>query len=310
MPGPNPALRPWIWTGLFVLCGAAAVYVIAFVTGIPRSEAFVSYNLERLESYAAAGLGEPKAPRRVILIGTSRFKYATLDGEEIGRLASGALGTPVRVIGIFNNGGGFEDVAPLAKTMLRTRPDAILLQVEMLAGEPFVPEWQHQIESSLRYLKWQIVGSGPWQPDAETPWEVQYDRPCENNFSKERYWFRLQFPQKIDLMGKNAVLAKDFISEAVSQGVMIILIAVPKYPRLEKYRPSVPPALESLIEKVTVSSRQVEFWRYPAQVSSDNYCDFLHMNAKGREAFSFWLSSRIVGLIKGRSVGLASEGRS
>jgi hypothetical protein len=309
LPKADPAVRPWLWAGLFVLCGVAAFCIPSIVTGVPRSGAFVDYNLERLESYATAGRGESEGARRVILLGTSRLKYATWDGEEIGRLASQATGGPVQVMGIFNNDADFDDFVPLAEVMLEARPDAVLLQAELLAGAHFVPNLYRRIDKSVQFFRWWFFGFGPWQPDVETPWEVQNDRPCVTNFSEERYELRINYPQKIDVTGDSAASAENFIRKAVGQGVSIILVAVPKYPVVEKIRPSVPPTLEGSIERVTASSRQVELWRYPAEIPSDSYCDFLHMNEKGRKVYTDWITERIAELVSRRSFDLPSQSR-
>ena len=193
--------------------------------------------------------------------------------------------------------------------MLEGRPDAVLLQAELLAGEGFIRRLDRRIYKFVEFFRWWLFGFGPWQPDVETPGEVQNDRPCVVNFSEERYEHRVQFPQKMDPRGGNAVLANEFIREAIGQGVTIILVTVPKNPRLEKTRPSVPPAIKSLVERVTASSRQVEFWRYPTEVPSDSYCDFLHMNENGREVYSRWIATRIAEFVGRMPFGVTSQKR-
>jgi hypothetical protein len=273
----NQNLRPWIWTGIFVIPSIVALFVYSNYFGHPRSEGIglLYYNIERLEDFANSHDTNGKDSKRIIMIGGSTLKYATFDAPELETIALRDQQAHLRIIGLFNDRPVFRDFEPLTAQM------------------PFSLSVFSEAYENLRYLKWQLLGTGPWSGNPEYFHAVQFERPCANNVSEQQLRVFQNNPPIIDPSKIDGLIARRFIQAAAEQGTKVVLLAVQKHPRFEKIRPAVAAVLEGLTKELMKSSDNIMLWRYPGQISAGNYCDLTHLNKDGRELFSDWLVSRL-----------------
>ena len=293
----DPSLRPWFWAVSIVALLGVALSLVSLWAAPPRSQAFVEFNRSRIALFAN---GAAPAADGVLMLGNSRLKYATFAAEEMERLAADSGAAPVRVLSLFNNGAVFDDFQPLVDGLFETQPHVIVFQVDLLGLEPFEPDFAWSAKIFLRYLRWSLVGSGPWEGYLGAPEPAQFERPCEIDQSKERLKRRLAFRPNIDPNGPNARMAVEFLRRAADRGIDVVLVSLQRSPRLEAEKPPVPRSLEGLVGTLTSASERIHLWQYPGEMAGANYCDFHHMNPQGRELYSKWLTSRLSELLRSR----------
>jgi len=146
-----PPLLAWLWAAAFAALAVAAFFHLAGKLAMPQSQAFLTFNQERVEAFASA-----QAPDalRIALLGNSRLKYGTLGEAELAALAADLGHRPMRFLRLVNNWAVFEDFAALESAILAARPDVVVLQMDLLAQERAEPARALLLRD---YVEWLLV---------------------------------------------------------------------------------------------------------------------------------------------------------
>ncbi len=296
---PAPLIS-WIW--------ALAVVGMLFsrppqILGIevPHSEAFEDFNRTRLDAFGSGTItrvaGGPK-PLRVIALGNSRLKHATFDDQDFGDFGATLGEMRIEYLRIVNNWAVFKDFELITDQILALEPDVVVLQLELLGLE------RGQVGRTIltrEYIIWRLAGFGPWNPRNVDQSELQFHKPCTNIQTEDALWRRLHRTYewlRDDTAAESPKLAREFIAKAAGRGIAVVLLGIPLTARMEQERPSNPEHLLEIARQLEADAEGVTYLNYPEVLPDDRYCDFVHMNKPGREAFSAWLLDELVRLAR------------
>ena len=281
----------WLWAAVFVLVGVALYDALLDRMVPPNAAAYREYNLDRIRSFAE---DFPKGDAtRIVAIGNSRLKYATLDDEQMAGLAESIGAGRFGLLRLVNNSAIFRDFEPLTDALLAIEPDAIVVQLDLMAigqsraGQRFL---------SHEYLTWQLLGYGPWHPRGDSPEVVQYAKPCGRIAPQEHLNTMVKHTRqwiKEDTAATSARQAHAFVDRAVRAGIPVVLVAVPATIEMERVHPSDHGAYLTGAAAIQEMHRSVELLRYPGPVPRERACDAVHMDDVAREQFSRWLITEL-----------------
>jgi hypothetical protein len=284
-----------MWAGLFAVLAMQAFLVASSRFDPPVSEPFYRFNSARVERFAAPEAGSSDEAFRVVLLGSSLTKFGTLGQSEMADLAAAAGLGPSRFLRLIRYGVVFSDLAGLAEEILRARPDVIIMQLDLLLHEHGEPMRQQLFR---KYLKWLLAGPGPWDADRLDQHELQFNNVCPWEQSEEMWRYLVRDQETLlsyDPAGKSARMARDFVLKAAAAGTHVVLLAYPRTPRMEAFKPLMHPLLIDVVRSLIRSDR-ISYWRYPGRLPDDAFCDFAHLNRKGQEGFSRWLIDELAAL--------------
>lgn len=288
---------PWtVW-----LVAGAILAVLAAGTAISLHHSdrlFVRYNRERVEAVAAKAAEAPGVPV-VVALGASRLRHATHDEAAMAGLAA-SRGLPgLHFLRIVHNSGEFADFEPLLEEVLALRPALVLLEIDLLFKERRALPFHH---IHLRDLM-DVAMRGRSLPGEGEQREQQYGKPCDRR--DEAGWDH--DPGRLDRFARNVGRemrfdadlpaygrVRRFVERAAAAGVRVAILHLRSRPVWEArlhgpghdYRPD---ALARVAQDPAMA-----LWRYPAALQDGaRYCDYVHLTAEGRDAYSAWLAERM-----------------
>ncbi|MFQ5784355.1 MAG: hypothetical protein ACE5H8_05970 [Alphaproteobacteria bacterium] len=276
----------WLWAAPFALLLWVGYEAAPKYVEPPPSAAFDDFNRARIAAFA-------RTPRdgvlRVVALGNSRLKHATLDDGDLARLADEVGAGRMAFLRLVNNWAVFEDFEPFADDLLALKPDVIVLQLELLGAEHGRVGRQVFL---VDYLFWRLLGFGPWNPRQVDQRDLQFAKPCADDRDALRLRGRVRMTEAWivdDGAGTSTKLARAFVARARAAGIRVVLLAVPKTERMEAVRPSARDGLVAAANNLERADDGLRLLRYPGAFADDRYCDFLHMNDRGRAEYSAWL---------------------
>ena len=292
-PAGRPSAAPlvcWLWALAFVSVAGPVFDHASRSAEVPPSAAFRDFNLPRVEAFASS---RRDTGLRVVTLGNSRLRYATFRNTGMADL-SRRMGTgDMAFLRLTNHWAVFEDFQILADELLAADPDVIVLQLELLGIEP--SDRKRRIVLG-NYLAWQLFGAGAWNPLHYDQRNAQFLLVCKNIRNDLNYTGRIR--RRGDWMsdrefGRSAKLARDFVLQAAARGIRVLLVTIPKTPRMEAALPSDRKALLEAAAALQHESDNIVLLRYPREIPVERYCDFEHLNAAGRELYSAWLIEQV-----------------
>jgi hypothetical protein len=294
-----PPVVAWLWAVGFAALAVTAFFYAAGKVEIPESQAFLEFNQGRAGEFAARPQGDEL---RVVMLGNSRLKYATLNEARLAGLAADLGYGRMRFLRLVNNWAVFEDFAPLGDTIVAARPHVIVMQLDLLAQE----RAERARALLLReYLEWLVFGRGPWNPgDMDQP-DLQYGTPCAKDHSPESLQERKRRVQRWLLLqpdGPSSRLARAFVARAAAQGTAVMLLDVPRTSTMETAARAASGEMRAAAERLTLLHPEVRLVA-PAGPADQLYCDLVHMAAPARGAFSAGLLGALA-QVSGRSLAV------
>ena len=284
-----PPLLAWLWAVAFAALAVTAFFYAAVHVEIPQSQAYLEFNHRRVSAFAEPHDTEEM---RVVMLGNSRFKYGTLNEEQLADLADDSGYGRMRFLRLVNNWAVFDDFTSLGDTVLAARPHVVVIQLELLAQE----RAQGARALLLReYAQWQMFGRGPWNPGGVDQAELQYGTPCADGQSAEtleerkrrvRRWLRFQ-PE-----GPSARLTREFIARAAAQGTAVVVLTIPRTSTMEGAMQSTSDEMLAAARRLISRHPEINLLE-PGGPSDQLYCDLVHMAEPARRAFSAWLVGAI-----------------
>lgn len=294
----------WFWATVFLSSFIILVFlkVDFFVT--PDDE-FVVFNNARLEQFA-----KQPARYKVIALGDSRLKYASLPDEELASLAARSK-ADMAFLRIVHNQGQFSDFEPFLDNILRARPDLLILQKPLLTRHRHS---QRDLRNLQKFLVWALTdGEGTWNPAGLDQYELQFGTPIcgigarsiTSDMSDQQFDAMVSEVKSRgtpDSDGSNTAAARNFVASARQAGVNVVILGLPAMPSYFRIFAEAFPDYVAAEVKIDAES-----WEYPGQFPADNYCDMIHLDANARVVLSGWLASQAIKKLEQRekSVKLA-----
>ncbi len=271
----------WAWAAALGFVAVAGALVATVHVEVPPSEAFEAFNRDRLRAFAE---GPRDAGLRVVLLGNSRLKFATLldapaDGPD-------AAVVPLRIA---NDWAVFSDFAPLADDILGARPDAVVIQAALLAQERGNVAGLRLLRD---YAEWRAVGRGQWNPGRIDQHALQFGRDCVGEFTPEAVDARLERTGRwltLDPAGGNHQALRAFVARAAELGIAVVVVRIPS---VALYEEAAGAALDGAVATGLAAlpgDAGVRLLRFPDGLDQGHYCDIVHMNERGRVRFTAWL---------------------
>ncbi len=256
--------------------------MVLILQPVPKSEAFFQHNADRVERFRneifAGATG-------VVLIGDSRLRYAVENDEALAWQLSESGNRPFSVLRLTNNWAVFDDFSPLIPRVLDASPSLVLIQEELLAKE--------RARSALllegrSYLIWKLFGIGPWNLGSLDQHALQTEMRCEALYLEETVEARRKRVFRwisFDPEGQNAKFVADFLQRLEKQGTAVRHMRIPITSSGQEGLPgfSRPDSPDTLT--------------FSQHFDDHHYCDIVHMNDKGRSAYSSWLVNKIVNIL-------------
>ncbi len=289
--GPRVHLECWFWAGVFF----SALIVIAFLKldpSVTPTDEFVVFNGARLDV-----LDEHPARYKVVLLGDSRLKYATLSDDDLGRLAAD-LNADIAFLRIVQNQAQFDDFVSFLDRILAIEPDLVLLQESLFSR-------QRDEDVDLRTLQkmviWSLVdGRGTWNPHGVNQAELQFATPClgsgaqspaadMNPAQLHAFVEEVHDRGTREWDGPNALAARAFVEVAGQRGIRVLPLELPA---TDAYSRILETAFADHAETAGTTLRAT--WKCPRRFQPEDYCDLMHLDADARTMFSEWLTRRAV----------------
>jgi hypothetical protein len=283
-----PALALWRRSAVVV-----AVIILTLISTIasvdaPASQAFIEFNHQRVREFRDRH--DPKHPHtlRVVMLGNSRLKNATIDAEQPALSATDPRPERIESFRLVANWAVFRNFEPLLDEIRGLRADVYVIQMDLLVEE-MAPSFQHQL--AFRYLRWLTAGKGVWT--WYEPKKEQLDLVCTNESEPEMRATRAETKLIVDPSAASPQMAQDFIAAVTAAGARVLLVSVPKSEPFERIMPSVSPTMIATARQIANSTPGVTIAAYPNALPIDHFCDVTHLNREGAAAYSRWLVDRL-----------------
>jgi hypothetical protein len=284
-----PELSLWRRSAIVFLAAVTALFGLGLVCEPPPSQAFRDFNLQRVRAFRAEH--EPRHPRtlRVVLLGSSRLKNATLAPDAFDEVGETAEFERIEAFRLVANWAVFATFEPLLDDVRALRPDVYVIQMDLLGDEMARPL---KVQISFNYLRWLVSGSGSWSwYDAE---REQLARVCTDEQTPDQRLDRAEANLVIDVESKSARRARDFIRTAIADGARVVLVSVPKTQAFERTLPSIREDMLASARNLAAELPQVTVVPYAGVLSDEHFCDVTHLNDRGAAVYSRWLIDQIM----------------
>lgn len=294
--GPKPKRRRRLWIGLLLipalaLAGAAG----AFWTGYRLyDEPFVWYNTNRIaatDDRASRGMGSPI----VVALGGAGLRHATLDEEGMAALVAKQGVERSQFLRIVHDHAQFADFEPMLGAILKTKPDLVLLDLDLLFAE------RRPLADLRRYasvLHGVAAEGKPYLPDQIA---LQYDKPCRpanpDGTARDDVDRRVESLRSVVTLNAGSSAydrVRRFADEARDAGTRVALLQLRRPAQFEErlYGPGssyLPDALARLNGQAGLP-----IWHFPEAVHKNAYyCRSGALGPEGRKAYSAWLAAGI-----------------
>jgi hypothetical protein len=283
-----PSLALWCRTAAVVGTVIFGLIAAVAVVDAPASQAFVEFNHQRIREFR--NQHDPKRPHtlRVVMLGNSRLKNATIDTEPPALNAIGPQPQRIESFRLVANWAVFRNFEPLLEEIRALRADVYVIQMDLLVEE-MAPAFQHQL--TFRYLRWLTAGRGTWtwyEPTTE-----QLNLVCTNESEPEMRVARAETKLIVNPSAASPRMARDFIAAVTAAGARVLLVSIPKSEPFEKVIPSVSSTMITTARQIANSAPGVTIATYPNSLPIDHFCDVTHLNREGAAAYSRWLFDRL-----------------
>jgi hypothetical protein len=283
-----PALAVWRHTAVVVAIIAFALIAAIALVDAPASQAFVEFNYQRIRAFQDRH--DPKRPHilRVVLLGNSRLKNATIETESPALSAVSPGPGRIESFRLVANWAVFRNFEPLLDEIRALQADVYVIQMDLLVEE-MAPAFQHQL--AFRYLRWLTAGKGVWT--WYEPMKEQLDLVCTNESEPEIRANRAETKLIVDPSAASPRMAQDFITAVTAAGARVLLVSIPKSEPFERIIPSASPTMIATARQIANSAPGVTIATYPNSLPIDHFCDVTHLNREGAAAYSRWLFDRL-----------------
>jgi hypothetical protein len=284
-----PELTLWRRAAIIFLAVGVALLAVGLTCEPPPSQAFLDFNVQRLRAFRSEH--EPRDPQtlRLVLLGNSRFKNATIDPA----IFDAAAEQKVEAFRLVANWAIFSNFEPLLDEVQALQPDAYVIQMDLLVEEMARP---FKAQIAFSYLRWLSSGTGPWswyEPESE-----QLVLACTDEQVPDQRTARAQEKLIVDLESPSARRALDFIRTITADGARVILVSVPKTQAFERVLPSASADMLASANALAAALPGVSVSVFTDALPDKQFCDVTHLNRDGASAYSRWLMEQVAAAVK------------
>lgn len=304
--------KRYFWSFVWALVLAVDLIAVTFfMAGQELRQRYVAndYNQELIESFAAQS---KKADVIAILFGNSRLRHAVTFGFSGDDLVWLPEGRTLAALQFAPNAGRFDLFAQITPLVLDLKPDMVIIQDSVISNDkPVVPgliKISRLLYNYLFVTPDAVDGRAQWRHDRTA---LLAEKECLKQFNKEDMDKQMAFDAARDrhnLSARNEsyAQAREFIAQALAHGIKVAVIAVPpNMEALDRFGVARHEVdffgLDHVPEQAELlpSTQDKIFWiSGPPRLPKGRYCDFVHLNAQGREIFSSWLLEQVSSLSK------------
>jgi hypothetical protein len=291
-----PAFALWRRAVAVVAAIVLSLLAIIALADVPASQGFIDFNIGRVREFRERHDPKPADTLRVVLLGNSRLKNATIDSQILEQTAVGRAHRRIESFRLVANWAVFENFVPLLDNVQALHADVYVIQMDLLVEE-MAPPFQYQLVYS--YMRWLTAGKGKWtwfDPPTE-----QLAPACTKETEPEGRAARALARLVVDPSAESPRLARAFIEDVTTRGAKVLLVSIPKAGRFEEIMPSVTPAMLAAAREVADLTPGVTVAAYSGILPDDHFCDVTHLNRAGGAAYSRWLAEQL------SSIRLASD---
>lgn len=302
--------KDYLWSFLFapIIAAAMAFYLVmnASVHEMASNNA-VTLNLGLIDQFQKTA---EHTDISFIMLGNSRVRYAAAYGFDPDKIVTLPDGRTAAALQFAKNAAQFLVYNDLADHILLARPDYIVLMDTLLSNDrppkesPLVKYARMVVDSTTDLIK----GKKPaqiWYEDRN-----EHEMSCYQSFGLKLMNKRIKTTAERDRhsldpeVNPNIEPAREFIDRAVKAGIKIVVLHLPpNMDILDQY--NVPDYFLNSYginhrptpqELLPANYKNVTWLDYPAPHDRNFYCDFVHLNDKGRALSSPWLLGELAEL--------------
>lgn len=261
---------------------------VGSLLGAPPSQAFHDFNHRRLQEFRVRHDGKPGPVLRVVMLGNSRLKNATVDDALLQRLAAERGLERIETFRLVANWAVFRDFEPLLDEIEALDPDLYIIQLDLLADE-MTAAWR--AEQTYYYVRWLANGAGAWT--RFKPEEEQLERVCAGGQFLDMRTVLANLKLRTDTEADSPRLARKFIAEVAERAESVLIVSVPKSPELEARLPSANPEALAAVRALQSRYGSIDLAVFPHTLPDDHFCDVTHLGVRGTEVYSRWLMEQM-----------------
>lgn len=284
-----PPFRIWLVTGVLFLSVIAGAHFLPDRTPT-KADLLKNFNHTRV-GRLATGEAEKGYPR-VIVIGTSLTHDAFFFDEEMETFAVKNGFRGMQFVRFVKSAGRLEDFIPLLDYIKEAGPDFVFLESNLLGIDfsgGFIAREKDRVKLRLYIRK--MFGKELPEPDNQLTGEQKFKK-------EERHQTNTDFINYLN--GRKGIHLRQFslpreyeifFNDLQRSGSKIILLDMPRSARaVTAYTPEFLDEMRSLIKSYQTTYGLLH-WEAPDYSDLEYYIDFVHLNKKGRNAYSLWFLS-------------------
>lgn len=284
-----------VWIITAILFSAVIAFSHALPDGVETREVLVkNFNPAGLERLSAgdAGTGYPG----VVVIGTCLTAYALFFDEDMERLAAQNGFGKLKFVNFSTGGARLDDFISLLDLIRQARPQFLFLESNLFG---IAAPRENNSRTKLRLFMKEMFVSVMWNAGRR---QAVSDAPEDKLVPQEEARHQTNFDFAVYRAGKKNIGLKPFslpreyealFKDLQSNGSKIVLLDMPRSAMaISAYNPGFLDEMRRLIG-LYQGSYGLLHWESPDMPDLDNYYDFVHLNAKGRTAYSLWFLSEL-----------------
>lgn len=170
-----------------------------------------------------------------------------------------------------------EKILPIAE---RARPDLLLVQYEIL--EPPIGEQTSGFRDSIVFIAKAMRRGVDFVPVKSVAEQCARKRTFREAFADY---------DEVEISRTPTLAPLPVLERLRRNGVRVVILSLPRAEELESEQPVLARWRTQTVS--ALQARGFEVWTPPGKWKSDSFCDFAHLNSKGRARFDPWLAAKI-----------------
>ncbi len=286
-----------IWAPVFAFLIACGLYFAA----VSELKAHVkTYDRGNAALLAAFEKTKQGADGSMIVLGNSRLRHAFTAGFDPREMSVMPDGRRFAVLQLGFDGAGFAAFSDMTNDILRIKPDTLVMMPNVLtnrrATQPFFMDKAVTITMYLNRALGGITPEHSWNYERQYLISQCYSTLLDKRMDQHLDLLAQRDAHDMSAANEDYAAAKSFLARAHAAGIKIVMLDLePNRDMLEglgvaAHRIDYPglgrsPSCRELLPGLADDVRWLSY--YPAEGGA-HFCDFMHLNAEGRAAFTSW----------------------
>jgi hypothetical protein len=271
-------LRLWIVAGtLCALCLAAGLAAMAWARALSKDEvnAQIVRQIQLIQKLPSPA--SRKGPL-VVLVGSSLVRHAVADSVTLEKL----IGRDAEVLLLYSDDARASWIDGILPSIEHARPDLLLLQYEMF--NPPLGEPQQGFVRSVTF----IINS--LQEGSAHAVEPSVEQQCAARRGRSLRVVVME-DGTIEFASAPNPRVLSLVERYRRSGTRIAILDLPRAQELVQAQPVLSRWHDQTLQGLM--AHDFEIWTPPGGWKAGDYCDFAHLNPRGRARFEPWLAEQI-----------------